>query len=716
MRRFSLRAALLAASLMSAGSIAAPAWCQDGVNDAWADFNHYVLVARPDLAAAAGQQLLDADNTELLAAVESGDYANWQETVSQAQRLEGVADVANQVADKVQQARIDVARDPNRIAADIAALSNSRRAYSNAVQRLAAAGQYATPAMLEALQDPDRTALQPFILSAFEEIGRPVAYPLAVALGDLSTPTIEQVAQVLATIGYPDVAPYIKAAIETKPLDPQTKSVLTTALNRLAERSRMDADVSASAMFLALAEAQYDGASADQPGYDDAEQVGLLWRYGPEIGLVSVAVPAEIYPDTLAMDSTKASLGLDDANTPALELYLAANLRRENRLPDGMTDPSYPLDAQPAAYYARLAGPAPVMAVLDRALTDRDPALALDAIDVLGEVAGTQALVSDDAASDSLLMALGSPDRRVRFAAAMTLGQARPQDAFDGSFRVVPTLAEAVRQGDALYAVALAGTQDRVNALIDQLDALGYTTIGATTVSDLSAEADAIPGIDLIAVAGPVDTVTQLIKTTQGDYRLGSAPVVALVSADGQAQMAEFADDLPRVSVGLDSDDPATLDAAVQAATSAPGTEPIGLDEGTDLAVAALDLLRELAEERQAVYQLSDAQPVLVTALGDNRPEIMIGSANILALLNDSAAQQAIARAALDAGGLDQVDLLGALAESARHHGNLLDSNLQDRVADLINGSTGDLAEAASMVYGALGLPTSVSAEQVLAD
>jgi HEAT repeat protein len=347
-----------------------------------------------------------------------------------------------------------------------------------------------------------------------------------------------------------------------------------------------------------------------------------------------------------------------------------------------------------------------------------DPALALDAIGVLAEVAGTRTLVQDGAAADPLLAALASADRRVRYAAALTLGQARPEESFDGSFRVVPTLAEAVRQGDALHAVALAGTQERVNSLISQLESLGYTTVGATTVSDLSAEVQSMPGIDVIAVAGPMTAVRKLIDTTRGDYRLGSAPVLALVSADAQDDMNDYAKDKPRVSVGLNTDDNATLDQAVQAATSAAGSEPIGLEEGTDLAVEALDLLRDLAQQRQSVYQVADAEPVLANALQDGRPEIMIGAADVLALIDSSEAQQAIARAALNAGGMDQIDLLGALAESARAHGNLLDGRLQDRVAGLIGGddATGEVAEAASMVYGSLGLPTSISADEVLAD
>ncbi|MEM6331825.1 MAG: HEAT repeat domain-containing protein [Planctomycetota bacterium] len=717
-RRPGLTASLCTTAAALAASLAPQALGQSGdIDDAWADFNHYVLVARADLAAAAADTLLNADPDDVLAAVEAGTYDSWPSTLVRAQQIDALAESALQLDALIQAARIEKARDPQRIAGDIAALDDTQRAYRNAVERLTGAGQFAAPAMLAALLDDDRDELEPYILSAFEAIGRPVAYPLAVALPDLPSPHAEQIAQVLATIGYPDVAPYLKLAIESGKADPGTTSAIQVALDRLAERSRMSFDAPAAELFYQLALKQYNGTAEGQPGFDPGPQdTGLLWRYTPEIGLVPITVPAEIYPDTLAMDSTKQSLALDSSKTESIELYLAANLRRENRLPVGQTDPSYPVGAEPAAYYARLAGPMPVQAVLMRAINDSDASLALDAVQVLNEIAGTDSLVEDGSARQPILDAISSPDRRVRFAAATALGQVRPNEAFTGSGRVVPSLADAVRQGDSIYAVALAGTQERVNELTAALETLGYVAIGATSVSDLNVQLGTLPGVDAVVAAGPIATVRRFVDTTDANFRLGSSPFLALVSPDAQADMLQLAREDARITVGLDVDDVATLDEALQIATAQIGLEPIGLEEGTELAIAALDLLRELAEQDRAIYRVSEAESILIAALGDERPEIVLGSAHVLALIESSAAQQAIADTAVLATGSDQITLLGSLAESAKNFGNLLDGPRQGRIVDLAANTTGELAEVASKVYGSLGLPTEVSVEQVLAD
>src|SRR5690606_15661084 len=48
----------------------------------WDDFNHYVLIARPELAHAAGQALLNQVNDDqLLDIVEASDFADWLDRV-----------------------------------------------------------------------------------------------------------------------------------------------------------------------------------------------------------------------------------------------------------------------------------------------------------------------------------------------------------------------------------------------------------------------------------------------------------------------------------------------------------------------------------------------------------------------------------------------------------------------------------------------------------
>src|SRR5690606_12794146 len=123
------------------------------------------------------------------------------------------------------------------------------------------------------------------------------------------------------------------------------------------------------------------------------------------------------------------------------------------RLPEGERDPSYGQNMRQPSFYAMIAGPLRLQDVLSKALADRDPALAVDAIDALARTAGTNALINRGAGVQPLLRALQFPDRRVRYHAALALGQALPENDYEGSQRVVPVLAEAIRQTANRYAM-----------------------------------------------------------------------------------------------------------------------------------------------------------------------------------------------------------------------------------------------------------------------
>ncbi len=155
---------------------------------------------------------------------------------SAAQRIAALRNVAERLEQRIQQARIDRARDKDRIARNIQLLAEGQRPFRNAVQRLAGAGQYAAPQMLAVLQDQQQKQMQPFVASALVTIGKPVVYPLSVALPKLDPVTQGQVARVLARIGYPMPLPYLKDALETeKDLNAETRQTLERAYEELLE-------------------------------------------------------------------------------------------------------------------------------------------------------------------------------------------------------------------------------------------------------------------------------------------------------------------------------------------------------------------------------------------------------------------------------------------------------------------------------------------------
>ena len=145
----------------------------------------------------------------------------------------------------------------------------------------------------------------------------------------------------------------------------------------------------------------YDTATqqpAGLDGYDTATDRGVSWYYDPQLtvtgqpGLVPITVPGPVLGDVLAMQSARTALSLDPDLDAALSLYIMANLRRENRLPEGENDASYPASRRSPAFYAMAAGPRRLHDVLDIALTDSDADLALDAIAGLSATASLEAL------------------------------------------------------------------------------------------------------------------------------------------------------------------------------------------------------------------------------------------------------------------------------------------------------------------------------------
>jgi hypothetical protein len=696
--------------------LAAPALAQNqDPAQLWADFNHYVRIARPDLAQAAASTLLQAvDNPTLLDIVEQSDYADdYDQTLDRGSRMEGLADVAAQLRQRIQTARIERSREPQRIEQDIALLAEGERPYRNAVARLTAAGQYAAPQMLATLQDPAKAQLHPYLITAMVGVGRPLVYPLSVALPQLPPATIRQVAQVLAEIGYPQPLPYLKQILEDSAVDAQTRRVVQVAYEKLLQTASLTVDLTAADLYLLLGQANFHDETTGKEiaGFDAAQGVGVVWEYGPRIGLVPVPVPGQIYGDVRAMREAERGLRIRPDLDAALSLYLMANLRRENQLGPDEVDPSYSRDMKPAAFYAMLAGPLRLHDVLSQALADGDAQLALDAIDALAKTAGTDALINRDGVKQPLLSALAFPDRRVRFRAAQALANARPDAPFAGSDRVVPVLGEAVRQSELRYGLVIAPDQQILNELLATVGDLGYEAFGGLSLSDVAGEVNARPGVDLIVTSGNVDAIEQLLGRTKDDYKLGSVPVLAVVTPGQQIDLQERLGDERRLQSTV-AGDPEALAAAVEQITETMAGSALTAEQSTDFALTALALLGEIALNGQ-VYNVTDAQPAITAALNDPRQAVVAAAGMVLAVTPNAPAQQALADSALAYSGDVQLDLLASLADSATHFGNLLTDSQANKISALAESSEGDLAITAARAHGALTLPSSSAVQMI---
>ncbi len=702
-----------------------------GLDQQWEDYAHYVQVRQVPLANALGQKLLEADAGQLLDIVESSRHARNLDTIwGIATRTAELKEAANKLIAHLETAKLQRARQAQRIIDDLERLSKGERHYQNAIRRLREAGQWVAPHLLNALTDEQKKSQANSLLRATRDIGLPLVYPFASAINELEPVTQVQLAQVLQEIGYARALPYILQAIENPKTDAHAREQMQSAFDKLAQRHRIPADANAAQLFLVLGENLYTRATDDPrkiPGYDVLEMKGVVWRYSRTAGLVPVRVPAPIFGDVLAMDAARDALKLDNDLDAALSLWLAANLRRENRLPEGEADLTYPANKwHPPAFYAQTAGALRLHDVLDRALNSNDPALALDAIQALGNIAGTEVLVNREGTIQPLLAALSYPDRRVRFNAGFVLTNAKPQDTFPGAQRVVPVLAEAVRQSEVKSAVVVAREDAGGGKLHSVLETeLQFGVSRGDSLGALADRINASAGADLLIIRADLDELAKVLNQASTDYKLASVPVIAVLPPNRlNAARVRFArrieaNRLFPVEAADDTITKELLEPMIQQATAAYVGAAIEADEAEQLALRALALLREVALARgDKVFRVTDAQAALVDALKDPRESVAKASGAVLSLLDNQAAQQAIATAALDDTRSEtlRIALLGSLAESATYYGNQMDVTQTDRLLALVKEATGPLAVAASRAHGAMTLPTSNAVQLIVKD
>lgn len=702
---------LTAALLSSCVLIGSPVLAQNESPDVlWNNANHFVLVAQPDLAKGFIDRLLELDNSTLLDAVEAGSYDDTA-LLRMSRMEEPFASAAQELLRKVQLARIEKARDADRIANDIDLLDEGSRPYRNAVERLKAAGAYAAPQMLAVLTDNDQADMHPFVTQAMAEIGEELVYPLSTALPDLTPDAQAQVAQVLASIGYPQALPALKQVVENDATDSTAAKVVEAAYRRIANAADVADDARAADLYLFRAQGEYEAQteSIQLLNFDSAMDKGIVWHYDIKLGLVPILVDPDVFGDVLAMRSTAAALALDEELGPALSLYLTANLRRENTLA-GDADPSYSENNKPPAFYLMLAGPEHQHDVLGMAIKDRDAELALDALAAISETNGFDVMINT---SNNVVRAMSFFDRRVRFRAAEALANARPTSGFVGSEFVVPVLAESVRLSDERYAVVISENQQQRNATSAALRDFGFEVVAGATVAGIEDSLAVLPGVDVIVVNDSAGNVLGFMPSTLGQPKLAQVPVLAVVNIADQVRLQPYTSDLPRLRLAARPADLIDIEAAVDAAVASHSGGTLDPEDAQPLAIAAIDALKQISLASD-VFDITVAEPALLLGLVDERDEVVLASADLLATLTSVTAQQALAEAALDADGDLQIRLLVTLAESATHHGNQLNEGQLEALIGLIDSDDDMLAVAASRAHGALSLSTGRAVDQIL--
>lgn len=683
------------------------------------DFCFYVNIANIEMAKANASALVSrvGDPKKFLALVE--DSPNMQGRFDESYRravlnadLEPYAAMLWQLYEEGRRQR---ARDPQEIERNIAMLNGNSRARLLASSRLKEAKEYSVPALLATMIDSKDAVLRAESQAVLREMGRDAVMPLCASLAADSPVAQELVARVLGSIQYPSALPFLYELRATTTASP-VKEAASSAIAKIA--GGIDESKTPSEFYCLLGERYLAGSPSLTTFTGEAHQ--LAWKNVPGVGINPLAVRSEVASPTMAMVMAENALRLDAGNTQALSLWLAANFARQIGTPEGYQNPLYPMagetDASGATgparrdpmYYAVAAGSGPVQSVLARALELNDTRLARKAIEALemNMAASGFDATSGVAGGSPLVEALGYPERRVQFEAAMAIAKANPARSFEGSDRVVPVLAAAVRDAGARFAAVIAREPEQQQMIRSALEADGYTVI--KPAFDLSQAGDGMsqaPGIDVMVIQLPAEAAAETIDAAREQPRLRATPVLAMMSLSDSNRIAQrFASDSLTRFAREGLDDKQIAEAARQLTDRASGGR-VTPEEATAYTLAALDRLETLATAANPVLNVADAATPLIASLPESVGEVRSQIARVLSLIGTAPAQIALMDAALDGSGDDRVAMLNAVARSAKRFGNLLEERHITRLVELVASAQDAEATAAAALMGALNLP-----------
>ncbi|MBC8201967.1 MAG: hypothetical protein H8E86_07960 [Planctomycetes bacterium] len=572
-----------------------------------------------------------------------------------------------------------------------------------AEKRLIEAGEYAVPPLLRTLQVANDASTSRRVRAMLIQIGRDAVLPLQTALPYLDNDSQAVVASVLGEIGYTHAAPSLLALSNDTSETPDVRNAAERALKRIGIATNSNL----STMQTVVAKQFYDGQASVLP--PAIAGLNIFWVWDPTQQLVVYDVQQEVFGDVMAMHFASLAIDTDAENAGAMSVFVAANLRRARELrgADDVVFGSLPYSPE---FYATVFGPEIAQMVLAKALSDGDTALGLDAIAALAKTAGAGSLLGGK--DMPLVAAMYYPDRTVQYESALTIASTLPKNAFQGSYRIVPLLASAVRNGGEMFALVIGDDEDTRRDVSTLLNGNGWTVVGdGTTIPDSIETAGAVPGFDLVVViARNAEHGKLLVSELAQTPDTTVTPVLVLgEGAEAQILATALSDSDMVESANIGVSDAAKLAVIEDLLGSASGGR-LSYDEQTEFAKRALAVLRDIALA-ETILKVDDATSTLIAALNDSDIESKTVIAQTLSMIEDSVAQQSLIDAALTGGDEEtQVMLLDESAASVRRWGNLAQNWQVEMVVDLTENSIGQLADAAARLNGALDHPyTSVT-------
>ena len=499
-------------------------------------------------------------------------------------------------------------------------------------------GEFAVPALVQKLGNADDAEGQIQAINTLSHLRSSAVLPLLVALNSSDALTVQNVAAALHHIGDARALP----AMANLANDPRA------GISEIARKFLAKHPAKGTAVELMLAQSM-DYLKGNVPPGAFSEVVWTL----TDGKLVATDVSATMYPSELAKAVAAEAVRIAPSSLEARTMLAQANLAQINLIEASIAQGDEAAKAlEPVAAELRIAALASGVDSLRGALeASVKSGLAPVAVEATRALANAE--TGDTLDQSTLMAALDSGNKQVRYAAAEALVAASGGAKVPSADKVVAVLAQAVTEQEVRTIQVIAPTLDSAQAVESASGQRGYA-VGAST--------DAIGGMQSLLINPSVDVVVinevlpdrlpeDVIGNIKKDPRMANTKVV-VIAKDEEAAKARFGEGVGVVKAPLTGE---SLIAAVNTALEGQ-SNPISV-RAEAFAAKASSALMAMASNKAGI---GGALANLALQLNRN-DSVSVPAAKSIGLAGSAAELPALVAAL---GGSGSVELKKAAAEA----------------------------------------------------
>jgi hypothetical protein len=303
-----------------------------------------------------------------------------------------------------------------------------------------------------------------------------------------------------------------------------------------------------------------------------------------------------------------------------------------------------PLPSGPGSVVERAAhfGVDAIDDALSQSLATGHPRAAQAAAQILGEIGDKRLLARDGASPCPLVAALLDPDRRVRLASATAIMRLKPTEPFAGSSYLTETAAYFATGTDRKRVAIGAPTAHFAGPIAGLAGAAGWEPATALEGHELMVAAAESADIELVLISGRIQhpIAFDLVQQMRQDPRTATLPIGVMAELGDRYRLEQLFAGIPRVFILLRPEQPAEMQAALNAGAQLAGDTLIPAPLRQAQAAKALDWLAELAAAPPQMFDVRRYEDLVEKAL--YAPATVSHAAAVLARLGTHSSQRAL--------------------------------------------------------------------------